>query len=60
MERKSIKKYVVVAAAEKYFVVQDFTAEELRGILNNSVPSSQAAGLVKDQIGPSSVIEVRF
>ena len=46
MEHKSQRIDVVVAAAEKYFGVQDFTAEELRGLLNNSVPSSQAAGLV--------------
>jgi hypothetical protein len=40
--------------------VGDFTEEELQGVLNDSVPSSQAAGLVKDPIGPDSGIVMRF
>ena len=46
MKRKSLKIDVVVAAAEKYLGVRGFTAEELQGVLNDSVPLSQAAGLV--------------
>ena len=46
MECKSQRIDVVVAAAEKYLGVQDFTAEELQGVFNNSVLSSQATGLV--------------
>ena len=33
--------------------VLDVTAEELQGVLNNTVLSAEAAGLVLDQIGPS-------
>ena len=46
MERKSQTIDVVAAAAEKCLVVRDFTAEELQDVLNDSVPSSQTAGLV--------------
>ena len=42
MERKSKRTDVVVAALEKYLGIQDFTAEELQDVLNNSVSSSQA------------------
>ena len=41
MERKSHKIYAVVAAAEKYLGVRDFTAEDLHGVFNDSVSSSQ-------------------
>ena len=45
IEHKSQKKYVVVAAAEKYLGVRDFTSEELQHVLSGSVQSSQAVGL---------------
>jgi hypothetical protein len=50
MEHKPQKIYVVVAAAEKYIGVQDFPTELLQGVLNGLVLSSQAAGLVYDQM----------
>ena len=37
MERKSQKIEVLVAAAEKYLGVQDFTSEELQGVLSGGV-----------------------
>lgn len=46
MERKSQKIYVVVAAAEKYFGVRDFSAEELQEVLREGVPSSQTDSMV--------------
>jgi predicted oxidoreductase (fatty acid repression mutant protein) len=46
MEHKSQRIDVVAVAAEKHLSVWDFTAEELQGVLNDSVPSSQTAGLV--------------
>ena len=45
MESKSQRIDVVVAAADKYLGVLNFPAEELQDVLNDSVPSSQAAGL---------------
>ena len=50
MERKSQKIYVVVAAAEKYLGIWDLT-DELQGVLWCYVPSSQAIGMVKEQMG---------
>ena len=44
MEFKS-KRTDVVATAEKYLGVQNCTADELQDAFNNSVLSSQAAGL---------------
>lgn len=41
MERKSQKIGSVVAAAQKYLGLRGFTAEELQGVLNGSVPFSQ-------------------
>ena len=43
MECKSQKR---VADAGKYLGVRDFTAEELQGALNDSVKSSESAGMV--------------
>ena len=39
MKWKSQRIDVVVAAAKKYLGVQDFTAKELQGVLNDSVLS---------------------
>ena len=39
MEHKSQKMYVVVAAAEKYLGIQDFTSEKLQSMLSSGVPS---------------------
>ena len=46
IEQKSQRIDVVMATAGKDLGVREFTAEELKGVLNDSVPSSQAAGLV--------------
>lgn len=46
MERKSLNFFFVVAVAEKYLGVQCYTSEELQGVLNERVQSSQAVDLV--------------
>lgn len=44
-ECKSQMIYDVVADAEKYMGVGNVSAEQLQDVFNNSVPSSQTAGL---------------
>ena len=51
MERKSQNIAMVVAEAEKFWGVIDFSAEELQGVLREEVPASQADGLVFDLLG---------
>jgi hypothetical protein len=46
MEWKSQKIDVVVAAAQNYFGVRDFSADDLQEVLREGVPSSQADCLV--------------
>ena len=41
---------VVVAAAENYLGIPDLTLEELQGVLSGGVLSSQAFGMVQEQI----------
>ena len=50
-KHKSQKIDVVVAPGEKYSGIQDLTSEELQGVFSGGVPSSQAVGMVKEQIG---------
>ena len=45
MERKLQEIEVVVAAAERYLGVRDFTSEEFQGVLSGGVPSFQVVGL---------------
>lgn len=49
MDHRSQRIDVVVAAAEMYLGLRDFTEEEFQGVLNDSVLSFQAAGPVLDQ-----------
>ena len=48
IEHKSQIIDVVVAAAEMFLGIQDFTSEELQGVLRGGVPSSQAIGIVQE------------
>jgi hypothetical protein len=51
IERKSQKIDAVVAVAETYLAIWDLASEELHGVLKGGVPSSQAVGVVQEQIG---------
>jgi hypothetical protein len=45
-----------VAAVEKYMSVLDLTSEELQAVRSGGVPSSQAIGIVQDNMGLNSGI----
>ena len=51
MESKLQKIYVVVEVTGRYLGIRDLTPEELQRGLSGGVPSSQAVGVVNEQIG---------